>query len=237
MEITYNENIERLLREDIIEKKRTGRGAFSMRGKGVKHGISGAFRTPSYFMTNKEKKLLNGEVEVHNMYTTVLKMDEFRTKDEEMQRTLLTKWREIYDNAHIKKEMGLSNKAFYDLVAELKIPKKTRVEGPRKAGRPKGSTTTKQAKSKESVAVSPKKNLLELAEEAVQREEERQAKLKAVTPTAPPVQTLIVNGLHVEYNGSYDAETINKILTKIQLLVDGEPNKFRISLSLSEINK
>lgn len=233
MEITYNENIERLLREDIIEKKRTGRGAFSMRGKGVKHGISGAFRTPSYFMTNKEKKLLNGEVETFNMYTTILKMDEFKLKDEEMQRTLLTKWREIYDNAHIRNELGISNKAFYDLVAELKVPRKARVEvaGSRKS-------KPKQAKPKTTVAVAPKKSMLELAEEAIAREDQRQekSKVKELSKTST-ITTIITNGLHVEYNGNYDADTINKILTKIQLLVDGESNKFHISLSLSEISK
>lgn len=229
MEITYNENIERLLREDIIDKKRTGRGAFSMRGKGVKHGISGAFRTPSYFMTNKEKKSLNGEVETFNMYETILAYEDFKLKDKELQKLMLTRWREIYDNMKIRTELGLSNKAFYDLVAELEIPKKTRIEkaGSRRTSKPK------QAKTKQTVAVTPKKNLLDLVEDSIQEEikKEKQA------PKTPTVQALITNGLHVEYNGSYDAETINKILTKIQLLVDGESSEFRISLSLSEISK
>jgi hypothetical protein len=229
MEITYNENIERLLREDIIEKKKVGRGAFSMRGKGVKHGISGAFRTPSYFMTNKEKKQLNGEVETFNMYETILPYEDFKLKDKDLQKLMLTKWRETYDNMKIRTELGLSNKAFYDLVAELGIPKKTRIEkaGSRRVGRPK------QAKPKATASVTPKKNLLDLVEESIQAEVKKEKQESKI----PTVQTLITNGLHVEYNGNYDADTINKILTKIQLLVDGESNEFRISLSLSEISK
>jgi hypothetical protein len=46
---------------------------------------------------------------------------------------------------------------------------------------------------------------------------------------------IVTKGLHLEYNGNYDVESLNRLFTKLQLLVDGEPNKFRISLSLSEI--
>jgi hypothetical protein len=50
------------------------------------------------------------------------------------------------------------------------------------------------------------------------------------------VQTMIITkGLHLEYNGNYDVDSLNRLFTKLQLLIDGEPNKYRISLSLSEI--
>lgn len=220
--------IERAFNEEIREKRKAGSGAFHKRGKGVKHGISGALRTPSYYMSKKEKDKLNGEVSVSFMYETIIPIEEFKLKDKELQKLMLTRWREIYDNMKIRTELGLSNKAFYDLVAELEIPKKTRIEkaGSRKVGRPR------QAKPQTTAQVTPKKNLLDLVEESIQEE------IKAKeTPKNPTVQTIITNGLHVEYNGNYDADTINKILTKIQLLVDGESNKFRISLSLSEISK
>ena len=62
--------IERLFNEDVRDKRKTGSGSFHKRGKGVKHGISGALRTPSYYMKPKEKKKLNGEVSVSFMYET-----------------------------------------------------------------------------------------------------------------------------------------------------------------------
>src|SRR6476620_12772221 len=87
------ENIERIFQDDIRDKRKAGSGAFHQRGKGVKHGMGGALRTPSYFMKNKEKKKLDGEVRIHNMYTTILNWDEWQTKDQETQKNLLTKWR------------------------------------------------------------------------------------------------------------------------------------------------
>jgi hypothetical protein len=49
-----------------------------------------------------------------------------------------------------------------------------------------------------------------------------------------PIQKLITKGLHLEYNDDYTAEQLNKIFTKLQLLVDGEESKFSLSISLTE---
>jgi hypothetical protein len=198
-----------------------------MRGKGVKHGISGAFRTPSYFMTNKEKKLLNGKVETFNMYETIISIEEFKQKDEQMQKAMLTKWREVHDNLKIRKELGISNKAFYDLVAELEIPKKRRVDTAKRAGRAKDvKPQTKQAQ----ITKAPQKNLLELVEEAVKEESKL---FKEESAEITPV--LVSNGITFNYNQISDIETLNRILTKCQLLMDGEPHKFRLEISMTEI--
>ena len=42
------------------------------------------------------------------MYETIIPLKEFKLKDEETQKKLLTRWREIYPNAKIIKEMGFS---------------------------------------------------------------------------------------------------------------------------------
>jgi transposase len=60
--------------------------------------------------------------------------------------------------------------------------------------------------------------------------------VKEVAKEESPVKSLLVtNGLHLEYNGSYQVEALSTLFTKLQLLLEGEPNKYRISLSLSEI--
>jgi hypothetical protein len=41
----------------------------------------------------------------------------------------------------------------------------------------------------------------------------------------------------VEYNGKYDVETLTKLFTKLQLLIDGDTSKYNISLSLTEVKK
>jgi hypothetical protein len=209
------ENIERFLREDIQEKKKAGRGVFSMRGKGVKHGFSGALKTPYYYMSNKEKKKLDGEVKVSNMYETVIPFREFELKDQETKKAMLIRWREIYANTKIMKEMGLNNSDYYKLIGDLEIPKKPRTGG----SRPKAKNKT--------VAVKPKE-IIELMAETPKKE---------AAQIQHQLQQIITNGLHVEYNGTYDHETLNKLFTKLQLLIDGEPNNFRISLSLSEVDK
>ena len=50
-----------------------------------------------------------------------------------------------------------------------------------------------------------------------------------------PKPILLTKGLHLEYNGTYDVEALSKIFTKLQLIIDGDTNKYNISLSLSEI--
>lgn len=92
--------------------------------------------------------------------------------------------------------------------------------GPRKA----------KAKVKEEA---PKMSLLEFAEIEQPKQEEVQAKIQEEV-----VKTMIITkGLHLEYNGTYDVEALNRLFTKLQLLVDGEPCKYNISLSLSEVQE
>jgi len=45
---------------------------------------------------------------------------------------------------------------------------------------------------------------------------------------------IIFNGLQLNYNGVYNCEEIEKILTKLQLLVSGEENDFIMSITLQE---
>lgn len=217
--MAYKENIEKLFMEEVREKKKTGTGAFHMRGKGIRNGSNKALRTPYHFMKTKERNQLNGEVETYNMYTTIIPREEFFLKDLETQKDLLIKWREIFDNDKIKNEMGISNKMYFDLVNELELPKKRRGGAMNVKSRVKEQT---QEESKVS------NNLqFELPElETVQP--------KPIIQPETPMQKIITQGLYLEYNGDFDADELNKLFTKLQLLVDGEPNKFNISLSLTE---
>lgn len=217
----YHENIEKIFSDEIRDKKRTGRGAFSMRGKGVKHGFSGALRTPYHFMTNKEKQNLNGEVEVSNMFTTILNWTEFQMKDDETKRNLLTKWRDIYPNDKIREELSIgrdkpiSHTFLNKLVQELGVPKK-----------PRGGNVRTKSKRKANTSQTIQPNSPVVDFEPPKKKEEPEQQIK---------QMLITQGLHLEYNGKYDVETLNKLFTKLQLLIDGDSNKYHISLSLSEI--
>jgi len=58
---------------------------------------------------------------------------------------------------------------------------------------------------------------------------------KEVSAAAAAVPAIeIVGGLKLEYNGCYDSVELGKILTKLQLLTDGEENKFIVTIQLKE---
>lgn len=207
--------IERLFNDDVREKRKAGSGSFHKRGKGVKHGISGALRTPSYYMSNKEKKKLNGEVKVTYMYETIIPLEEFKAQDVETQRNMLTSWRDHYTNEEIKRGLGTSNNPFYKLVEDLGLPKK-----------PRGGSRTRGPRKSKAIIISPQMSFPEVESEPETKKEIETEIVKAM---------LVSKGLHLEYNGDYDVEALSKIFTKLQLIIDGDTNKYKISLSLSEI--
>lgn len=229
-----------LFETEVREKKSQ---AYNNRAKtGAKGGSRSrkGMSTPYDFMSTSEKKKLNGEVEIFNMNTTILPIEEFRLKDEQMQKTMLTAWRDIYDNLKIRKELGISNKAFYDLVAELKIPKKTRIESKKRSSRPKAVAVTPEVKETKIKDLSAKtlKDFMEVADQA-----ELEFLKESIPVTTLPAETkedtgqteLITQGITFNYDQISDIDTLNRILTKCQLLMDGEPHKFRLQISMSEI--
>lgn len=308
----YQENIEKMFIDDIREKKRTGTGAFHMRGKGVKHGSNKALRTPSFFMKAKEKKKLDGEVVTFNM-NQVLHKKEFETKDFETQKMLLTNWRNLYDNQTIMDEMGLSSKSqFHNLIKQLDIPKKSRWD--RKGGKPRKAKAivtaaihpeevneqivatlikptleekvirtlsepftvlaTKTMKEFDISVVILNRDLLNgfrkfyafrmgmlydperefkpnavgshklpdelkeiyysLLEIAVEQHDKIKGDYLKETPIIKKEIVKQEENILMKFTGIYDAEHINKILTKAQILIDGEENKFRLRISLVE---
>lgn len=204
----YTENVKKIFEQDIRDKRKAGSGAFHMRGKGVRNGFSGAIRTPYHFMSTKERKQLNSKVVTYNMYETVITREEFELKDKETQKAMMLKWRELYPNTHVMKEMGITgNATFARIVDDLGLPKKLR-RGGRKPGAVNRSVKAEVATTPVSTA-------------------------EVVTKQIEPVK-LIINGLALEYHGTYEATAINKILTKISLLLEDEPNKFEIHISVTE---
>lgn len=183
-------NIQKIFNEDIRDKKRIGRGAFNKRGKGVKHVVRG-IKTPYDFMKTKERKKLNGECVVSNMYDEIITRSEFDLKDDETKRRMLIKWRELYSNKEIMLKMGITaSGTFSKYINDLKIPKKS----------------TKKAKTN---YVAPSKQI------------------EAVTQ-------LLNTGLRLEYNGTYNSEQLEKILTKLQLLIKDDSSDFVVNISLIE---
>jgi hypothetical protein len=157
-------------------------------------------------------------------------LEKFNEKTTEDKKTLLTHWRNIYKNTEIMTALSegrgskLNSQSFADLVNGLGIPKKARINT--------GDRKPRQAKTKAVAVVAEplgeRVSLLELTERMTQTQPETQPE---------PVQQIILKGMHFEYNGLYETDQINKILTKLQLLLEDEPNKYNVSISISEKTK
>jgi hypothetical protein len=211
--MAYNEDLFTL---EVKEKKQLAHSHRSRTGRGSSKSRKG-MSTPFDFMSKAEKEKLNGEVKLTNLFDTIISREEFETMDEKQQKAMMLHWRDIYPNTKIMKEMGISSSgAFHGIINRLEIPRKGRVDDRRKGN-------GKKIQNKKALAPTV------------------QAPQIATTPiienfVQQPVK-LITNGLHLEYIGNFNSEQINKILTKIQLLVDGEENNFNIELSISECEK
>jgi hypothetical protein len=204
----FDEIVREKKAEAFLNKARTGSRGGSKGRKGV--------RTPYDSMTRLEKKRLNGEVASFNM-NSLMNYKDFEVKDEDTQKMLLTQWRTLYKNTEIMDAFydsgngkRFNTQSFADLVNRLGVPPKQKGGSlPRK---PRTAKTKSAAESE-----------LSTIQSSLDLEVKKEEPLK-----------LITNGLHLEYNGEYDSEALSKIFTKLQLLIDGEENKFVLAISLSE---
>ena len=193
LEMDERSQIEKLFYEEIKRKNKSDAGPIPKKGKGVISYSNSPLRSPYYFMSTKEKKLLISEVSTFNMYDGIITLDEFVLKDAETQKAMLTHWRELYPNKQIMNEMGIgSNQKFAGILNELELPKKAR--GSRKGIKRKTGPVAKTPEHSISTA----------------------------------------EGLEINYTGIYDAQQVEKILAKLQLVVEGENEKYHIQISIRE---
>lgn len=205
--------IERMLHAENRHKKMIGSNIHHKTGV---RGYVGKMLFPTDLMSRKEKYQTRkaGKVVVYNMYETILTKAEFELKDKEMQKTLLTRWREIYPNKEIISQMGLSGSGvFHKLITELEIPMKSRGGNRKRRSLVKVPAQDEQTPSSDTL----------LSNEQTETHSVQQTPIK-----------LLQTGLHLEYNGTYDANQLAKIFTKLQLLTDDEDCKFNLSISLTE---
>lgn len=114
-------DISKLFYEDIRNKKMIGSNIFS-RTSTRKGGTNKALKTPYLYMSGKERNKLNGEVVSYSM-KDVIPYSQFIEKDEDEQKRLLTYWRKNIRVDDIIRDLGVSSKAFYDLVDKFNLPK------------------------------------------------------------------------------------------------------------------
>jgi hypothetical protein len=208
--------IEKLFLEEVREKKKIAQNVHHKTGK---RGYVGKMMFPTDYMSRKEKynHRKAGKVMTSNIYDEILTIGEFELLENHEKKNRLQYWRTKYSNQEIKTRMGIHNTKYYGLVADLNLPKAARTNGARKAIAKVGAA--------KSVAKREEKQIeLEI--------EEIPTPTPIPTPIPTSVQEIMVDGLHVIFNGTYSAEKIEKQLTKFMLLLDAEEDEFYIELKL-----
>jgi len=107
--------IEKLFFQDIAQKKQAGVGIYKKTGT---RGHVGSVRTPYDFMTNQEKRKLNGKVVISSVYDTIMSLKEFKKLDQE-ERTKTLKaylFEKEFSRKQIAETWGISNSTLYHYI-------------------------------------------------------------------------------------------------------------------------
>lgn len=116
----YNE-IEKMFKDEVREKKVTARGCYAMKGK---RGIIKKMVTPLDFMSKKEKKeyIKGGLIEVSNMYSditqipTVAELKEKIKKDKAGAKKTLEIILDLHKPLKLQKQWGLTRYEYYNFL-------------------------------------------------------------------------------------------------------------------------
>jgi hypothetical protein len=208
------DEVENVFHSEIYEKKKQ---TASLKAA-LKHKRlgKGSIKFASDLMSRKEKLQHRkaGKVMTTNMYDTILTIEEFNALETYEKKNRMQHWRLNNTIKEIQVAMGISNAVFYKLIDELELPKDRGTKKPRKP---------RTASKNKTVAVIAKK--VETPAPALEME---------ATPPAPPVQEIIINGLNLTFNGTYEAELIQKQLLKILTLLDGETDQYYVEMKLMQ---
>lgn len=213
----YETETDKMFVRDIQEKKRAGRGAYAMKGKGKRGGIKGGMKTEYDYMTTKEKKNLIGEVKI----VKIMNYEAFRKMPLENQKQLMEGYLLTMTNAKLEKEWGLNSYSYLKLKREL--------------GLPVNSPKAKKEKDAAAAAATQK-------DQKKDQQQEQKVQLVFEQPKPAPIVQQVVaptksKGIHLEANGEYSAAFGAKLLENFTMMVlelDGE-FEFEISIRKKEV--
>jgi hypothetical protein len=211
---------EEVFLSDIKEKKKET----ASRLNSQKHKRLGKskIRFASDFMSRKEKikHTKAGEIVTTNLYETILPIDDFLSLETFEQRNRLAYWRTNYSNKEIMNQMGTNNARYYKIVTELGLPQAPRTPRSNGAEKTKRKATAIKAIAKETTPEP-------IAQTAI-------ATATHIEAPPAPVQELIINGLHLVYNGTFTPDQIVKQLLKFGSLLEGEEDEFYVEIKLMQ---
>ena len=217
----WQNELEKMFHNEVREKKKTASGVHHKTGK---NGYVGKMRFPSDIMSRKDKMRYrrSSKVMITNMYDEILTVEEFEKLETHEQRNRLAYWRNKYSNKEITETMGIWNARYYKLVAELGLPKARRINETKK---PRKASANKKSTLSEAITTPPA---------PIPAAPPAPPAPMAAAPPAPVVQEVIVDGLHLSFVGTYNAEKIQRQMAKFDLLLEGEEDDFYIEMKIMQ---
>ncbi|MEK4678162.1 MULTISPECIES: hypothetical protein [Bacillus] len=213
--------VQRVLQEEIRERKRIASGVHHKTGK---RGYVGKMLFPTDMLKGKEKRSYQkaSKVEISNMYETMMSRTEFEMLPVEQQKQMLQGYRMHFHMKDIVKHWKMSTTKLYSLIKELELPAlpKENVVAKRKESRQKNRKTGKQTKPKQREVLPPIEqiSLFDTDSEVVHR-----------IPVAAPIQ-----GYRTTLSGVYSSEELINRLLKMGAVLEGEETMFRVQLVIEE---
>lgn len=209
--------IERMFREEVRDKKITGYGIHSRKGK---RGYVGKMMFPTDFMSRKEKQQYRkaGKVVTTNLYDEItMNYNQWKVLKEEDQKKYMQEWRNRFTLPEISEKLGAGESTIWSKCKQLGITsgkrgyrKRTAVTKTTILDTGKQQTIDKQPVS--SIAVKP---------------------IEVFEPMVIPK----TNGMHLSLTGTYAAEEIVRKLTNFSVLLSEEKTKFDIKFFVQEVEK
>jgi hypothetical protein len=159
--------IEREFRYEIQEKKRTASGVHHKTGK---RGYTGTIYFPHNLLRGKEKREYTkpGKVRRFNMYTTMMELSELQRYDQDRQREIIEKWRELHKAKEIQEALGIDHNTYYDLLYDLEVLERPASAKPKKhtgVKRDKPNAQEKDIMKFQDLKLLPKEKQLEKLDE------------------------------------------------------------------------
>ena len=213
-------DIQIMWEQEVREKKRIGSNIYSRTGT---RGYTGTIRSAHDLLKGKAKKQYEGNSKVvtTNIYDKILPKAEFYALETHIKKNMFSYWYLTHGIKAIQEGMGVGCQTVYNILDELGIERKGKQGRPTRTGVNRAEILAKARESKKQKAVE-RNSVVQVSEEP-----------KVDAPTVA-IQTLEIDGMHLKFKGLYNAKQIEKILSKLEVLVSEEENEFYLNIELVE---
>lgn len=203
-------DVEFILKMDSVDKKKSGRGIFNRASRLGYY--RGGVKFPSDFLTNKEKKKLNGEVKVSSMYTNIKNLPsrkELKEMNIEKAMVIMMEAKENFTNKQLMEHFNVSSGTLYTLFDSYGVTYKK----------------IKKIDNKKEKVTTEKQN--EIMQETIKNVQLVPVESFISTPTKR------TTGFSIEIRNTYTKEDLSDKLNGIDcLLSDG---KYVVEISIKEV--